>query len=317
MPSRPIFAIARRRPQLSIATLIFILLAFSLLYRSIPRPQEAPASIPTDYKLTGIPKKIWQSYFGFTDVGDQINLMNTWISRNPDYQYTFLRNEAAYSFARKYYQDRPHILKTFLDLKLPVYQSDLVSYMILEAEGGIYSDVDTDNLRGVDEWVPAELKSQVRAIIGVEYDQRNDETYTGMSLPIQFCHWTFAATPGHMIVKHSVVKVVQALNDAAERNHTTVADLTLPDSEVVKVSGPVVMTEAILEVISNVTSTEVGSANLTGMTEPKLIDDIYVLPINYFGAGQPHSGSWVSGGNPPEAVVRHLWQGSWKHNWNG
>ena len=44
-----------------------------------------------------------------------------------------------------------------------------------------------------------------------------------------------------------------------------------------------------MEAMSEGTGTEISYLNITGMTEPRLFGDVLVLPIDGFGAGQPHS----------------------------
>lgn len=312
----------RRRPQTFIAAGVALLVlvyltsnlaSFNLPPLSTPLSNQNTSSTASWPILDVIPPKIWQIYFGYSPIGDQIGLVDTWILKNQDYSYTLMSDDGANAFARKNYAQRPDVLQTFLELKLPVFRSDLLRYMLLETEGGIYSDLDTDALHPVKDWVPAELKSRVHAIVGVEYDQLDQEAYTGMPEPLQFCQWTIATSQGHPIMKKAVARVVEAIRKMADDNGTAIAELQPMDRDVVKVTGPVIWTAVVLDSLSEVTGTNVTYLNLTGMTEPKLFGDIYVLPVNGFGAGQPHSNSWHGDGNPPEAMTRHIWKGSWKH----
>ena len=220
-------------------------------------------------------------------------------------------------FARKHYADRPEILTPFLQLKIHVLRSDLLRYMILESEGGVYSDLDTVVIKSVRDWIPQEMRSKVHAVVGVEYDQLDGEPYYGMSERIQFCQWTMAASRGHPIMHKVVKKVVAALTDIAERNNTSIAEFQPTDEEVVQISGPVVWTQAVMEAVSEATGTETSYLNFTGLTESRVFGDVLVLPIDGFGAGQPHSNS-TRGENqgPGDFLVRHQWKGSWKHGWN-
>ena len=54
-----------------------------------------------------------------------------------------MSNKGVDEFARKHYANRPDILEPFIQLKFHVLRSDLLRYMIIESEGGIYSDLDT------------------------------------------------------------------------------------------------------------------------------------------------------------------------------
>ena len=189
--------------------------------------------------------------------------------------------------------------------------------MILESEGGIYSDLDTVAIKSVRDWIPQEMKSKVHAVVGVEYDQLDREPYYGMNERIQFCQWTMAASRGHPIMRGIVKKVVAALNETAKRNNTSIADFQPTDDEVVQITGPVIWTRAVMEAMSEATGTEMSYLNVTGMNEPRLFGDVLVLPIDGFGAGQPHSNSTRDENQGPgDFFVQHQWKGSWKHGWD-
>lgn len=265
--------------------------------------------------LEDIPQHIWQIFFGYTPLEDFAPSLQTWISRNQDYAYTLMSSDGADVFARKHYADRPEILQPFLDLKFPVLRSDLLRYMILESEGGVYSDLDTSALKSVRDWIPKEQSSEIHAVVGVEYDQLNNEPFPGMTERLQFCQWTMAASKGHPILKNVVREVIIGLHAMAKRNNTTITELNPIDDEVIEVSGPVIWTKVILQYMNKATGTHVDYRNMTGMKEPRTIADVMVLPIDGFGTGQTHSNSNREGAD--NAYVQHQWKGSWKHGWNG
>ncbi|KAG8532021.1 uncharacterized protein KY384_003657 [Bacidia gigantensis] len=235
---------------------------------------------------------------------------------NQDYDYKLVSSEGADHFVRKYYSNRPDILTLFLNLKFPVLRSDLLRYLILESEGGVYSDLDTAALKPFNEWIPSHMKEKVRAVVGIEYDQGDDEPYVGMNEPLQFCQWTMASSPGHPIMKKVVSSVVRSLQELALKNQTTIEALSPSDGEVITVTGPKVWTDAVFQSLSEAMASSMSHVNITGMREPTLFGDILILPIDGFGSGQPHSGSWRGEGNAPTATVRHMWKGSWKHGWS-
>lgn len=310
-------SIIRRRPARStLGAVLVSLYVYFFIYHGLigsgSRIQQ-----PLRPQLDEIPPRIWQIFFGYTPLDDFAPALQTWISKNQDYSYTLMSNQGAEDFAQKHYADRPEILEPFLQLKFHVLRSDLLRYMILESEGGIYSDLDTVAIKSVRDWIPQEMRSKIHAVVGVEYDQLDGEPYYGMNERIQFCQWTMAASRGHPIMKKIVKKVVAALTEAAERNKTSVADFQPIDDEVVQVSGPVIWTQAVMEAMSEATGTEMSYLNITGMTEPRLFGDVLVLPIDGFGAGQPHSNSTRDENQGPgDFFVRHQWKGSWKHGWS-
>lgn len=308
--------IVRRRPAyFSIATALVILYVYVFIHcdfvhydpvgMRITPPK--PSAITT-ISLEEIPQHIWQVFFGYTPLADFAPSLQTWIWSNQDYAYTLVSSDGANAFARKYYAERPEILQPFLDLKVPVLRSDLLRYMILESEGGVYSDLDTVALKPIRDWIPE--ASKVHVVVGVEYDQLDGERGFGMSERLQMCQWTMAASKGHPIMKNVVREVVNGLHTLAKKTNTTIAGLDPIGTEVLEISGPVVWTNVILQYMNETTGTHVDYRNMTGMKEPRTIADVMVLPIDGFGSGQPHSNSNQNGtGN---AYVRHQFKGSWK-----
>ena len=303
----------RRRPlALLCGSLIFILYILYILNYDPFGSKPITAQQPLDE----IPPKIWQTFGGRFPLSKFTPLLGRWISENPDYAYTMVSDEGANTFAHKHYANRPEVLQTFLDLRVPVFRSDLFRYMILESEGGVYSDLDTDPRKSIRDWLPAALKPHIHLIVGIEYDQLEDEAGFGVTDRIQFCQWTMAASRGHPLMKRIVSGAVDALHGLALRSNTTIAQLEPSDDEVLSVTGPRIWTRAVLDTISLATGTNMTYQNVTGMTEARLFGDILILPINAFGAGQDHSNS-NRDDTADDIYVRHMWQGSWRHGWNG
>lgn len=297
-----------------VGTVLIILYVYFFIWPDPPIHTKARSPQSSSPNLEGIPARIWQIYFANTKIDTLVPFIQSWISKNQDYAYTLMSNDGANAFARKHYADRPEILQTFLGLHFPILRTDLLRYMVLESEGGAYSDLDTIALKPVSEWVPEALKTTVHAIIGIEYDQLDKEPYTGMDERLQFCQWTIAGSRGHPLMKRAVQDVVKALHTAAEKHQTSIAKLNLTDDDVVRVSGPVIWTRAVMQTISEATGTMVDYRNFTGMKEPELFGDVLVLPIDGFATGQPHSNAKTD--ESGDAYVRHMWKGSWKHHWN-
>ncbi|CAD6581389.1 MAG: hypothetical protein ASARMPRED_000598 [Alectoria sarmentosa] len=309
-------SVVRRRPlRCLIWTFVFILYVYY-----INRRPSVDLVSPKPTPLADIPTKIWQVFFNYTPIDAYSDSIQTWITKNQDYQYTLVSAAGANAFALKHYANRREILHPFLSLRVPVLRSDLLRYMLLETEGGVYSDLDTAALKPVGQWIPLTLRPSVRAVVGIiEYDRGGgggEEAYPGMGggSRLQFCRWTMAASRGHPLMSRVVADVVAALQALAIKNETTIAKLRPSDEEVVRLSGPVIWTRAVLKTLSEATGTEMTYRNFTGMKEPRVFGDVMVLPVNGFGTGQLHSGSMRAGSR--DALVRHGWKGSRKHRWS-
>ena len=306
--------ISRRSGRISaLSILVLLTLYLSIHYVPTRLYSKSRQSLGSTAALEEIPPRVWQIFFGYTPINDFLPFIQSWVTKNQDYAYTLMSNDGGNAFARKHYADRPEILKAFLDLQFPVLRSDLLRYMILETEGGVYSDLDTNALKSVRDWIPEDMKSKVHLVVGIEYDQLGGQPEFGMTEQMQFCQWTMAASKGHPILKKVVEDVVHALQAMATRKNTTISELKPEDEEVVDVSGPVIWTRTVMHSMSEMTGTHIDYRNMTGMTEPRLFGDVLVLPIDGFGTGQPHSNSGKDGAG--NAYIRHMWKGSWKHNW--
>lgn len=313
---------ARRSVTLLSVLLVIIISPFILFqgtdYATLPRRPDrnfSPSPIHFSEPYTGrIPHHIWQIYFGAIPEGGFDQALWTWISKNPSYSHVLMRNEGADSFVKHHYANRVDLLNTFLELKVPVLRSDLLRYMILESEGGVYSDLDTTAERPVEEWIPEKFKLKAHAIVGIEYDQLDAENiWPGLSLRIQFCQWTLASSKGHPLMTRIVEKVTNSIQMLAEKKNTSISELEPTDDEVTRTTGPVIWTTTVFEGLSAAVGREVTYSDITNITEPHLFGDILVLPINGFGTGQEHSNSIRNGAE--DALVRHQFRGSWKQNW--
>ena len=313
MSDMALHGIRRRFLAFVVATFLFIL-CFYRLQNQQTETKSFSSSLLSP-ALPEIPHKIWQVFLGYAPFDGLGETVKSWVTTNQDYSYVLVSNEGANSFVNEYYSERPNILQTYQKLKYPIFRSDLLRYMLLAAEGGIYSDLDTTALKPVREWVPPELQSQTRAIVGIEYDQLDDPTPShGLLERISFCQWTLASSPGHPMMEQILEEVIKALNALAKKHHTSVADLVPADEEVVQTTGPAIWSRVVLESLSRATNTKVTFRNVTKLKEPRLFGDILILPIDGFGTGQPHSGSNRMGADT--ALIRHQFKGSWKHGWS-
>ncbi|MCJ1344621.1 hypothetical protein MMC31_002824 [Peltigera leucophlebia] len=178
--------------------------------------------------------------------------------------------------------------------------------MLLESEGGIYTDLDTRPRKPIKDWIPAHLNPFVKAIVGIEYDQLgNLNPSHGFSERISFCQWTIATTPRHPMMTRMVQKVVANLHEYAEKNGTTVYALSIADARVEEVTGPGIWTSIVWKSLSEALGgANVDYRNISGLKNPTLFGDILILPIDGFGTGQAHSGS-LNDGEAKAALVEH------------
>ena len=185
------------------------------------------------------------------DLDTLICPVQSWVIKNQDYQYVLMSNDGANRFVTKHYFDRTFIRQTFLGLGYPIFRADLLRYMLLEMEGGVYTDIDTTALKPIQQWIPEPLRPYTRVVVGIEYDNLGRDEYShGFGEPISFCQWTLAASPGHPMLRKAVEQVVQALNQQVKEDHTTLASLKVQDNQVGSITGPGIWTRVVFESLS-------------------------------------------------------------------
>ncbi|KAF9872871.1 hypothetical protein CkaCkLH20_09734 [Colletotrichum karsti] len=266
-----------------------------------------------------VPPRIWQIMLpkdapraSEDAVIDPESLRNSasWIAANPGYSYTLVGEKAGMEFVREHFAAVPRIVEAYANMPNIGMKSDLLRYLLLGIEGGVYTDVDTVALRPIDDWIPAGLRERVRLVVGVEFDRREGGVWPDKTHWVQFCQWTIAAAPGHPVFRRMAARAVAALEGLEAAQGVPLGEVRLMTVDVANVTGVAAWTETVFGMLREYDETLRDVRMLSGMTEPRLVGDVLVLPIDGFGMGQPHSGS--SNGRPPEAaLMRHLFHGSW------
>ena len=116
---------------------------------------------------------------------------------------------------------------------------------------------------------------------------------------LQFCQWTMASAPGHVVIQRVVELVL--------KNLAAVNISEIPVGNVVHLTGPAPFTDAIMEVLGK---QDVGIKDLRNMKQPILFGDILTLPITAFSPGVGHMGSKSI--YDKQALVNHNFAGEWK-----
>jgi len=119
-----------------------------------------------------------------------------------------------------------------------------------------------------------------------------------------------AVKPGHFMIELIIDRVMTQLRKLAKNQNVTIGEIKADYMDVMDTTGPGVFAESIYQGLSQISSSNVTSANLTGMTEPRLFGDVLILPITAFGAGIGHSNAGDLG--DPSALVHHTFAGTWK-----
>ncbi|KAG8701479.1 membrane-bound alpha-1,6- mannosyltransferase Initiation-specific [Ceratobasidium sp. 395] len=211
-----------------------------------------------------------------------------------------------------------------------IKRSDLLRYLLVMVDGGIYSDMDTRRLKDISRWgqgadvMGGTTNGSHSVVIGIEADVgTRPDWHKWWPRPLQMVQWTFAAAPLHPILIdavrriHHTTAVVEAHKnetDPAEGatavTHWVSGELLRDDKTVsiMEWTGPGVFTDSVLRYLA--TEHQVTWPKLKDLRKPVRIRDAVVLPVTGFSPGVGLFGAGET--SDSEAMVHHLFEGSWK-----
>lgn len=277
-------------------------------------------SQPSSSNDKEIPRKIWQTWH--TPAGlladEDKERVRSWLEKNPHYQYELVTDRGSETYVRQHFAEDPMIRDVFLNLTDTIIRADFLRYLVLYADGGVYADLDVECRDSVDNWVPMAFRGKASMVLGVENDRKPVENdvklyYDHREYIWGITNWTIMSKRGHPFLRFMAHTVANNLIEVARKQERTISTMDLSYKEVIDATGPGAFTKAFFEYISKATGTLITYADVSMLEEPKLIDDILILPIRAFSVGEAdrsdvegaHSDSWPT-------VVYHWSAGTWK-----
>lgn len=271
-------------------------------------------------KTTEFPRKIWQTWKVDPLSFDQRDAVTakSWTAKNPEYRYEVLTDTNDLTWVEQTYGPeglgRPDIVELYKTVNATIVKADLLRYLIMYAEGGIYADIDVEALKPVHRFISDHYKEdEIDMVIGIEIDQPNFKDHPILGKKSQsFCQWTFMCKP-HLPVMMALVENIMAwLTDLATAQGVPISDIHLDFDEVISGTGPSAFTAAILSEMGRRAglSSPVRWDRFHDMDESHLVSGILVLDVEAFAAGQGHSDS--GNHNARGALVKHHYHAS---NW--
>lgn len=260
------------------------------------------------------PSYIWQTW-KYTpasgDFGENFRLAEaSWSEQHPGFIHEVITDEVAVHLMRHLYASVPEILEAYNALPMPVLKADFFRYLILFARGGIYTDIDTYALKSAVNWIPERAIRHVGLVIGIEADPDREDWAQWYSRRIQFVQWTIQSKPGHPALREIIASITK---ETLKRK--AAGTLQGEIKGVVEFTGPAIWTDMIFKYFNDPRyhGGSVGNISwqdFTGMTEPKVVGDVVVLPITCFSPGVEQMGA--KDYDDPMAYVKHEFEGSWK-----
>lgn len=159
-----------------------------------------------------IPKIIWQTYkVPISELPEYaLAAVGSWKSMNPSWEHRYMDDEAAAEFVLAEYGEEWH--RIFTGCPIGVMKADLWRYLVVYRHGGVYADLDTVCKAPIDLWLDPDAKM----LVATEHANH-------------LCQWTFAAEPGHPVLKSVLDTVFAGFQNPDYSNPDFVHILTGPD----------------------------------------------------------------------------------------
>lgn len=262
------------------------------------------------------PRKIWQTWKVDSLNFAERDLMTarTWTSQNPSHRYEVLTDDNDIYYVEEHFGphgfNRPDIVSTYRELTAKIIKADILRYLVMYAEGGVYADIDVEALKPISRFLPDRYReSQLDMIVGVEIDEPGFKDHPILGPKSQsFCQWTFMARPRLPVMLHLVEGIMRWLNNVAQSQGVGIGEVVLDFDEVISGTGPSAFTKAILDEISRKEGRTVSWDEFHELAESKLVGGVLVLTVEAFAAGQGHSDS--GNHNARTALVKHRYHAS-------
>lgn len=299
-----------------------------LLDKQLQQMRRLPADTPVRAQLayqfpydhrSRFPAYIWQTWKQSKDdpnFDDRFkDRVRSWSDKNSGFVHEVMSDDISYAIIQHLYMNVPKVIEAYESMPENILRADFFRYLILLARGGTYSDVDTEALKPVPNWIPPTIEpNSIGLIIGIEADPDREDWADWYARRIQFCQWTIQSKPGHPVLRDIVAKITE---ETLRRKSTH--SLQLPSSkdrgsQIMDWTGPGIWTDSVFGYFNDKLKSglhyPVTWQNFTGLAEPRKVSDVMVLPITSFSPGVETMGSQSE--NHPLAFVKHHFEGSWK-----
>ncbi|KAL4756481.1 glycosyltransferase family 32 protein [Aspergillus foveolatus] len=265
---------------------------------------------------TLFPKKIWQIWktdpLSFEE--RDLIMARSWTSKNPAYRYEVLTDQHDIQYVETHFgpdgYNRPDIVEVYSALKAKIIKADLLRYLVMYVEGGVYADIDVEALKPIDRFIPDRYdEHDVDMVIGVEIDEPDfrDHPILGQKSR-SFCQWTFMCKPRLPVMLRLIEDILTWLHALSEKQKKPISELEMDFDDVITGTGPSAFTSAVLAEMSLAVGYDVIWDTFHDMAESKLIGGFLVLTVEGFAAGQGHSDSGNHGART--ALVKHHYHAS-------
>lgn len=258
---------------LTTALLVRLWTTRTLLYNDARYLDQYNAQFPS------IPKIIWYKLGAEELTTTAQERINTCISANPSYDVQVLSDDDAADFVNIAFAHRPDILDTYFGLALPIVQFDMLRYMLLYDQGGVWFDVGTSCSEiPIDEWIPRQYLDDTNLVLG-----RESGAGSAPGSRRQFASWIMMAAPGSPHMLAVVEDIVEALQQTMRYYEVALENVTMAmTGDATVFSGPGRLTRGIMRSLEDTLNRTVELDEVSSVLMPKLIGDVLIMPRRSF-----------------------------------
>lgn len=286
-----------------------------------PAHKRQSSRVPLDrVGQADFPKKIWQSWkldplnFEKRD----FDTARTWTTKNPGYRYEVLTDNNDLVYVEEMFGphgfNRPDIIDFYRSVNAAIIKADLLRYMVMYAEGGVYADIDVEALKPIDRFIPVRYNpADIDMVVGVEIDQPQFRDHPVLGVKsMSFCQWTFMCRPQLPVMMQLIENIMAWLSSIAAKQNVPISEVVLDFDQVITGTGPSAFTTAVLDKMNQGSDRgeKITWDTFHAMDESKVVGRVLVLDVEKFAAGQGHSDS--GNHNARGVLVKHHYHAS---NW--
>lgn len=220
-----------------------------------------------------IPHNIHQTAISSCISEDNIINVKSFVDNNPDWKYYFWTDESARLLIE---HQHPYLLDIWDNVDTGVKRADILRYVVLYEYGGVYADIDVENLRPLDR-----VTRKYNCIVPTEPLEHSAFMY---DRPFVMNNGIILCSKGHPFLKQLLNNLKDTIN-----------------KDVMSATGPLFVTKQFIKYNKNMHKTEIGgpakdfiSALGSGAYEETDVRAVYVPNTHYF---TDNIDAWYQGGS--------------------
>uniref|UniRef100_A0A6C0BY42 Glycosyltransferase n=1 Tax=viral metagenome TaxID=1070528 RepID=A0A6C0BY42_9ZZZZ len=146
--------------------------------------------------MSKIPKKIFQTWSTKNISPSFQQIVDLWKILNPEYEYCFYDNDDCEIFIKKNFDEQTY--NAYCKIIPGAFKADLWRYCVLYKYGGVYVDIDTLCLSGIDKFLTEDIEFMVPIDLNTNPGEGQHNLFN-----------TFiASTPGNPILLNAIERIV-------------------------------------------------------------------------------------------------------------